>query len=220
MVSGELIYQHDRFNQFLLSGDSHEWLKANDLAMFKPNKTLILFIGGAMDDVYRPLLNGVFIPYYQKHAAYQDCFYATHAAIPQILNLVMYWHSFGQKIALVGHSWGGNSALKVARKIAGQMGDGITIELLVTLDPVSRRYFQRNIVKPVNVKRWLNVHIDYSRASMEYSNLVARLGGCWGHCRNADRNICLNWDTHKNKEITHTMANRQFVEVESEIACV
>lgn len=183
------------------------------LSSYSADKTLIVFIGGAMDDVYRPLLNGVFIPYRLKHSEHQDSCYATHAATKQVLGLIKHWHAAGQKICLVGHSWGGRSVIQIAQNLLA--GTQITIELMITLDPVSRRYLRRQFRKPNNVKRWINVHIDYGKASREYSNMVARLGGYWAHCLYADQNIKLSHDN--GEEITHAMAGRMFVEVEDQI---
>lgn len=172
-----------------------------------PKQTLVVFIGGAMDEVYRPLLNGVFIPYRLKYDAHQDVCYATHASSQQIIVLVKHWYQAGQSICLVGHSWGANTALQIARQLTVETA----VDLLVTLDPVSRRLFRRQQKKPYSVDKWMNVHIDYGQASMEYSNMVARVGGYWGDCRYADKNIKLSHDN--NQEITHAKAERMFVEV-------
>ena len=179
-----------------------------------PKNTLVVFIGGAMDEVYRPLLNGVFIPYRLDKNIHQDTCYATHASAKQVTNLVKRWHQAGQKICLVGHSWGAKTIFEVAKQVAPK----IRIKLLVTLDPVSRRLFRRQLKRPDNVHYWFNVHVDYKQASMEYSNVIARLGGYWGHCDHADNNIKLSRDkkeacAENGGEITHANAERMFLEV-------
>ncbi|MFQ1000069.1 hypothetical protein [Gilliamella sp. ESL0232] len=61
---------------------------------------------------------------------------------------------------------------------------------MVTLDPVSRSK---------NVKRWLNVYVDYKTASWWRSdNLIARIGGPWEECQNADENMIINKDRKGN----------------------
>ena len=43
-----------------------------------------------MDDVYQPMLQGVFIPYRLKYDGHHDCCYATHAATKHIIQLIKY----------------------------------------------------------------------------------------------------------------------------------
>ncbi len=210
---------HPDPDQLLLADPHARHLEANSTsydatkdAEKNGEKTLLIFLGGAMDDVYQPMLQGVFIPYRLKYDGHHDCCYATHAATKHIIQLIKYWHSNGQKICLLGHSWGGKNIHVIANKL---IVEKIPIALLVTLDPVSRRYFRRHIKKPANVKKWVNVHVDYGKASMEYSNVIARLGGYWGHCQHADRNIRLSRDN--DSEITHAMAGRMFAEVEEDV---
>ncbi len=181
---------------------------------YQPRHTLVVFIGGAMDDVYGPVLQGVFIPYRLRNAQQQDIAYATHGSVRAIVELVGRWHKAGKKIVLVGHSWGANSAMRVARNLETTC----QIELLVTLDAVSRRLPGKQIHKPGTVKQWLNIYIDYRKASMEYSNTVARLGGYWGYCRHADENIRLSRDGAE--EVTHAQAARMFREVADRVQVV
>ncbi len=177
---------------------------------YVPRYTLVVFVGGAMDEVYRPLLKGVFIPYRLDRSIHQDTCYATHASAKQVANLVKRWHRAGHKVCLVGHSWGAKTLFDVSKQVSPE----IVISLLITLDPVSRRLFRRQLRRPDNVHQWINVHVDYKQASMEYSNVVARLGGYWGHCANADSNIKLSRDDNEGgREITHANAERMFMEV-------
>ena len=210
IVTPDMNEWHHDPNQLMLL-DSHS--KVSSLissCKYVPENTLVVFVGGAMDEVYRPLLNGAFIPYRLEHGNDQDTCYATHASTKQVTALVIRWHQAGQKICLVGHSWGAKTIFHVARQLAPE----VSIDLLITLDPVSRRFSRHQIKKPENVLRWLNVHVDYSQASMEYSNVIARLGGYWGHCANADTNSKLYREQGKNgEEITHAHAGRMFEEV-------
>jgi hypothetical protein len=210
IVTPDMTDWHHDPNQLILL-DSHT--KVTSLS-YIPNKALVVFIGGAMDEIYRPLLNGVFIPYRLKQADHQDVCYATHASSKPVVALVKRWSDAGQKICLVGHSWGGNTVLRVAKKISPE----IKVSLLITLDPVSRRLFRRQQKKPDSVNQWINVHVDYGLASMEYSNMIARMGGYWGACRYADKNIRLSHDY--DQEITHAKAWRMFLEVEELVVSV
>lgn len=178
---------------------------------FVAKKPLVIMVGGALDDYFHPILRGVFVPYRLENGDRQDIVYCTHNSRAQMTQLVQIWSRAGQKICMVGHSWGGKTLFDVANNFA----DGSRIDLLVTLDPVAWRMAWNTPRKPDNVVEWLNVHVDYATASMEFSNTVARLGGYWGHCRYADRNIGLSRDG--DREITHLMAARMFQEVSAQI---
>ena len=109
-----------------------------------------------------------------------DIYYRCHDTRGHILRLMERYHLAGQSIALVGHSWGGASAYKLAQK------SGFKVELLVTLDPVS--VFPLGIRrKPHNVRRWVNVYLDYKLADLrDSSNLTALIGRPWGESAKAD----------------------------------
>ncbi|WP_447887918.1 hypothetical protein [Serratia fonticola] len=167
-------------------------------------KTLVVFIGGAMDASFQPLLKFVFAPYEKKNGRdtkdnsgkvitqrKQDVAYSEHGG-GKVAPLMKEWHAAGQKIVLVGHSWGGDRAVLLA-----QENPDIPIELLVTLDPVSRK---GKSPKPANVKRWDNIYIDYSIADGSSANLIARTGGPWESCPGADYNLALNANLNVDKD--------------------
>ena len=104
----------------------------------------------------------------------QDIYYRSHDARVHIQMLMALYHAAGQRIALVGHSWGGASVYKAALKSAAP------VDLLITLDPVSRFPLGERR-KPANVRRWVNVWLDFKRADMrDSSNLTAWIGRPWG----------------------------------------
>ncbi|WP_198148474.1 hypothetical protein, partial [Elstera litoralis] len=98
----------------------------------------------------------------------------------------------GHQVGIVGHSWGGYCSYQVAQRLAG---DGIPLDLLVTLDPVTKRDFERRdgfeitksnrpFERPRTTERWYNVFVrddpampTCSNVSMGTSNRVARNGG-------------------------------------------
>ncbi|HHQ6550919.1 TPA: hypothetical protein ACSTJZ_000754 [Serratia fonticola] len=176
-------------------------------------KTLVVFVGGAMDASYQPLLSGVFAPYEERNGRdakdntgkvitqrKQDVAYSEHGG-GKVPPLMKEWHAAGQKIVLVGHSWGGDRVILLA-----QENPDIPIELLVTLDPVSRK---GKSPKPKNVKHWDNIYIDYSIADGSSANLIARTGGPWENCSGADYNQALN--TLPDMSYTgHANADRMF----------
>lgn len=110
-------------------------------------------------------------------------------------------------IVLVGHSYGGDTAMDIAEALEGT-GQKI---ILVTLDPVSEfDLFNWSSEKPDSVEYWINAYVakglgDYMAtvyvvgqllggfttliSGKGLSNTVATLGGKWGHESGADVNI-------------------------------
>jgi len=176
-----------------------------------PTKPLLIFVGGALDHRYKPLLEGVYQPYHFYHSHHQDIHYALHSERKSILKWVKHWHDHAQSVCLIGHSWGCQSILDTAHKIELKN----SIDLLITLDPVSRKFINQRAKKPHSVKRWLNVYIDGKQSRLERSNLIAILGGRWDYRENADENICLQQQL--GEEVTHAKARLMFAVVEEEL---
>ncbi|MFT5774638.1 MAG: pimeloyl-ACP methyl ester carboxylesterase [Hyphomonas sp.] len=93
--------------------------------------------------------------------------------------------SRGDDIALVGHSWGSDAALRVAHQLNG------TIGLLAGVDPVMRpgSVFSRASRRPENAA--LIVHVDASPRQLDRSDIVKATGvvlggGVAGAYRSAD----------------------------------
>ena len=84
----------------------------------------------------------------------QDIYYRAHDSRAHILLLMSLYHAAGQPIALIGHSWGGASAYKLAQKSLAP------VDFLATLDPVSVFPLGARL-KPGNVRRWINVSLDF-----------------------------------------------------------
>ncbi len=146
---------------------------------------LVMFVGGAGDPETGALLNGVFRRYDGSHEDIQDIGYGAWQTGPQVKALALHWMTQGQKVVLVGHSYGGDTVMDISRELSGV---GKEIELVVTLDPVSRGGPRADQPKPSGVKKWLNVYVDYERAGRGRDNLIALAGGVWGNCPNADAN--------------------------------
>ncbi len=178
----------------------------------KPNKTLVLFVGGALDHHYKPLFDGVYNPYKVRHSHHQSIRYALHSERQSILKLIQHWRANGQSVALVGHSWGCQSILDVAHKIK----DKNSIKLFVTLDPVSRKFINQRHKKPLSVERWVNIYIDAKQSRWERSNLIAILGGRWDYRENADKNIFLRYQ--QGEEVTHAKASLMFLPIYKELS--
>lgn len=109
----------------------------------------------------------------EEFRASQDIYYREHPEGKAVRELVELYRHRGRKVTLIGHSWGADAAVHaVARKTAA------TVDLLVTLDPVSRK--RAPATAPGNVRRWVNVHLPYNAVTpWNWSNFVARIGGPW-----------------------------------------
>ena len=166
-----------------------------------------------MDEYYKPLLTGVYLPYSLKNAHRQDSIYAPHHARNNILKWIRHWQAHNQIICLVGHSWGCQTMMDVAHKIS--VDSTKKIHRFITLDPVSRRYINQRHQKPSSVDRWINIYLHRQHPKLERSNLIAYLGGRWDHRDNADENICLK--EQFGEEVTHAKARLMFACVEKYI---
>ncbi len=168
------------------------------------DKPLLLFIGGARDFYHRAVLQQLFAHYAPKNLEQYNIAYATHAANNGIVSLIKRWHQAGQKIYIVGHSWGASRSLKVVTHEA----KNIAIECLITLDPVSRLTLGAKYPHPQNVKQWINSYLDYKNVGLNIPNIVAIIGGHWLNCPAADHNFAVSH--YKNKEVNHMDAYALF----------
>jgi hypothetical protein len=64
--------------------------------------------------------------------------------------------------------------------------DKIDIDILVTLDPVSRTIKPKARPKPSAAGKWINVYANLSTKGPD--NTIAKIGGPWGSQSNADVN--------------------------------
>ena len=167
------------------------------------SKPLIVFIGGYCDGATRRFYNTALkyrdgfasdpdfrvsqdrlakagVPSGSGVGAYQDVYYRPHTSRSDLLLLMAIYHAAGQKIALVGHSWGAATAYKLALRSPAP------VEFLATLDPVSIFPLGKKF-KPAKVLRWVNVRVDFKRVDMRNSsNLTAWIGRPWGFNNEAD----------------------------------
>ncbi|WP_211254403.1 alpha/beta hydrolase family protein, partial [Roseomonas mucosa] len=83
----------------------------------------------------------------------------------------------GTKVSLIGHSYGGDTAIEVAGKLAQE---GHKIDTLVTVDPVGSRRNSADFLiwAKQGADRWINVNATGGSA-LEFSNAVAGLGGAY-----------------------------------------
>ena len=87
-----------------------------------------------------------------------------------------------QKIIILGHSWGGQTAAQICEKMPQR------IKLLITLDPVG---WKDNFYFPKKSVRWINVIPQANNFSL--NNMIATLGHRWKNRQEAE-NININCD--------------------------
>ena len=160
-------------------------------------RPLFLVVGGFMDSVrghaYAICRN---CPPDVAHRC--DLFYRHYTEPEDVQELLRLYHRKGLPTILIGHSWGADLAVNlVARKHA------IPVDLLVTLDPVSRK---RQLRTPCpTIRQWVNIYVDYNQATwFNITNLVARIGGPWSPVPAAHDNIRCP------KEFPHSAAESMF----------
>ncbi len=95
-----------------------------------------------------------------------------------------------EPINIIGHSYGGDSAVNLANELSGL---GVKVDTVVTLDPVST--FTRIISSP-DVKdpttEWVNFYIPEDARTNKFPDVIAEIGGAWGHRSNADGNFAID----------------------------
>lgn len=87
----------------------------------KSNKTyqpLVMFVGGAKDSTLKPVLGSLFTNYNKNNEHYQDIGYATYIATEALKSITLHWLSKNQKVVFVGHSYGGDAVMDIARELS------------------------------------------------------------------------------------------------------
>jgi pimeloyl-ACP methyl ester carboxylesterase len=113
---------------------------------------LDIFIGGGGDDLMPG--GGVLRTYAREYAAEtgREVRYIPNARVGRAMRLMRTALGGGRSVRVVGHSWGAPDAY---RAVAALVAEGLSVDLLVTLDPVGGPFRRpRGVVAPTY---WLNV---------------------------------------------------------------
>ncbi|MDO9710249.1 thioesterase domain-containing protein [Paracraurococcus lichenis] len=141
-----------------------------------PARPLLVLIGGAADRLLRKVGRvhdrlaglpdaGMRLVHYRHHDQ-EGAILALIAAQPP-----------GTPIRLVGHSWGGHAAARIAARLGEQ---GRPVDLLITVDPVARAVDARFLARVrAGARLWINARA-LGGARFHPSDLVAAIGGSYG----------------------------------------
>lgn len=118
------------------------------------------------------------------------------------------------KVALVGHSLGGDATFRLAKLLETELPQ-LKIDLVVTLDPVtliqnpgiqrkglppSKKIDDSIPVRPVNISEWINVHVKLTSGLAD--TIVSSAGRQWKEQPTANYNIF--------SSVTHPQAHQMF----------
>jgi pimeloyl-ACP methyl ester carboxylesterase len=155
-------------------------------------KALVVFVGGA-GDTKNLNMYSAFIEYCKAQHPHQAKAYFTNDGSEQIARYIAAWRQRfpGHQTGLVGHSFGGWASYRAAQLLAEK---GIPLDLLVTLDPVTKTNFERRngfevsypkrpFERPKTTGKWYNVFVKddpnmpVCSTSKSNANRIARIGG-------------------------------------------
>lgn len=137
---------------------------------------LLILIGGAGDGTLRKVGQVVDWLRDRPDAASREVRYFFHWQKGRVLALVAAQPP-GRPIRVIGHSWGGHAAARVAAALGLQ---GRKLELLVTVDPVTRGIGPAFLAQvKAGARRWINARAGGAQG-FDYSDLVAAIGGPYG----------------------------------------
>ena len=139
---------------------------------------LVLMIGGAGDDSFGHNVEVPAASYQATHAfgaAAEVKYYTWTDKSAALADIEEFIKKPGQhRIAIIGHSYGGDTAYLVARDTSAR------VACLVTVDAASWLTF--NIHRPSSVEQWINVFVH----GHHYTDGIATVGGHWGYREGAE----------------------------------
>ena len=172
-------------------------------------KPVVVFVGGALDDINRNLLN-VFCAYDARWEGTEKLYYLHSADAERVRREVLARAAAAPEprpVVLVGHSYGGNAVYLLAQALAGDGG----VRLLVTLDPVSGEQAGGALPRPPGVREWINVRVA-SGLALSSCGLAGAIGGAWGAQPGADHDLRFPPDPAKDDPVMdHCKTEQMFL---------
>lgn len=158
-----------------------------------PNGLRDIFVGG-FGDSRSQIVQGYYATYHQHHpdSAYYQ--WTQQSAIEQDINST----PAGDPVNLIGHSYGGDTAAAAALNTCGR------VNLLITIDPVSRFHYRgmQNIANAVN--NWVDVNAQ-GGSPFQPSNFIAGIGGAWNGSPNGIANTYMQDDLVNHEDFSQMM---------------
>ena len=150
--------------------DVHSEARTNATQAAASLRPVYIFVGGYRDDVDKNVWNYYHDEFEPKHPG--QAFYYSWDAGEAIKSFIKGLPD-GTPVNLIGHSWGADTAAKIAAAPDGK------ISTLITVDPVSRPLPGFAAVRS-HTKVWIDVNAKPTDHS-NLSNIVAGFGGDWGN---------------------------------------
>ncbi|GAA0687565.1 alpha/beta fold hydrolase [Dyella marensis] len=142
----------------------------NPLNRIDPDGLRDIFVGGA-DDASSGIVKGYYDSYSKSHP---DSAYYSWKQLDDIVKDINNTakNSPGDPINLIGHSYGGDTAAAAALQACGK------VNLLITIDPVSRFHSRDLQALSGSVGTWVDVNAQGGSA-FQRDNFIAGWGGSW-----------------------------------------
>ncbi|HEX2210675.1 MAG TPA: alpha/beta hydrolase [Longimicrobium sp.] len=179
-------------------------------------RPLVVFIGGLADGLNRNVVR-IYCGYDERWEQTRKLYMSYNEEPARARSLIME-RAGAAPVVLVGHSYGGDAAHRLAEALA----DSADVRLLVTLDPVGSRYQGRQAPRPPGVERWINVRVG-SAPGLSSCGLAGAIGGAWGPQPSADADLRFPRDPSRDDpDNDHCKTEQMFLldEVQSALAAV
>jgi hypothetical protein len=182
------------------------------------DRAVVVFIGGFADALNRNVVR-LFCGYDAAWERTRKLYFAYDDDPRAIRDSIL--RSAGAErapVVLVGHSYGGDAAHRLADSLAA----GVDVRLLVTLDPVSGPWQGRAAPRPAGVEQWINVRVG-SAPGLSSCGLAGVVGGAWGAQTEADADLRFPPDPAKDDpDDDHCKTEQMFLldEVQAALAAV
>ena len=158
----------------------YAYVNGNPMFWMDPMGLIDIFIGGAADGTTR--IVGNYQALYQRNNPERKSIYFEWGQATDILQIIheIRKNNPCEPINLIGHSYGGSTAASVSQVLTAE---GIKVDLLITIDPVSRIWTRER----GNAALWVN--LNATPAQTNSSDTIATIGGKWGDWPSDKANI-------------------------------